>query len=77
MYSDDEVRQKGARKRSLSVLGKPTSIAISDAMWAELRAVASRDRISANQLVSRIRSGSHGNLGLAIRLYIVNRRMEG
>jgi predicted DNA-binding ribbon-helix-helix protein len=71
-----EIPRKGARKRSLSVRGRATSIAISDSLWFELREMARADGLSANQLVTRIRSSSEGNLGRAIRLYIINRRLQ-
>ena len=73
----DEVRQRGPRKRSLSVQGKPTSIALTDEMWQEFRDYAVRHNLSINQLASRIKARTPGNLNKAIRLYIINERLSG
>jgi predicted DNA-binding ribbon-helix-helix protein len=74
-FSDDEVPQRGPRKRSLSVQGRPTSVSLTDEMWQEFRDYAARENLSVNQLVSRIKSRTPGNLNRAIRLYVVNERM--
>jgi predicted DNA-binding ribbon-helix-helix protein len=70
----DEIRETGPRKRSLCVNGKKTSIAITDELWEELKEIAVRDGLSAAQLVGVIRDADPGNLGRAVRLYIINRR---
>jgi predicted DNA-binding ribbon-helix-helix protein len=75
-FSDDEVPQRGPRKRSLSVQGRPTSVSLTDEMWQEFRDCAAREKLSVNQLVSRIKSRNPGNLNRAIRLHIINERMS-
>jgi predicted DNA-binding ribbon-helix-helix protein len=74
--SDDDLPpQKGARKRSLTVRGKPTSIFIADDMWREFQALAAEQKMAANRLVSIIRSQSKGSLGQAIRMYVITNRV--
>jgi predicted DNA-binding ribbon-helix-helix protein len=73
--ADGEVPQRGPRKRSLSVQGRPTSVSLTDEMWQEFRGCAARENLSVNQLVSRIKSRTVGNLNRAIRLYVINERM--
>jgi predicted DNA-binding ribbon-helix-helix protein len=75
--SSDEVTPRGPRKRSLAVHGKSTSIFISDAQWKEFQEIAEARNVTANRLVSEIRSKSRGSLGAAIRLFIVNNRVSG
>lgn len=74
-FLDDEVPQRGPRKRSLSVQGRPTSVSLTDEMWQEVRDCAARENLSLNQLVSRIKSRTPGNLNRAIRLHIINERI--
>lgn len=73
---DDEVPQRGPRKRSLTVQGRATSISITDDLWDEFRVCADRNGLSLNQLVSQIKGTSSGNLNRAIRLYVINQRMS-
>ena len=75
-FSDDEVPQRGPRKRSLSVQGRPTSVSLTDEMWQEFRDCAAREKLSVNQLVSRIKSRNPDNLNRAIRLHIINERIS-
>jgi predicted DNA-binding ribbon-helix-helix protein len=70
----DEIRETGPRKRSLCVNGKRTSIALTDDLWEELKEMAGRDGLSAARLIGEIRDRDAGNLGRAVRLYIINRR---
>lgn len=74
---NDEQPDTVARKRSLSVQGKPTSIFISDEMWRDFQKLAADQNITANRLVSIIRARTTGSLGKAIRMYIVNSRVDG
>lgn len=74
---NDEHPATVARKRSLSVQGKPTSIFISDDMWRDFQKLASDQGLTANRLVSIIRARTKGSLGKAIRMYIVNSRVDG
>jgi predicted DNA-binding ribbon-helix-helix protein len=75
MAPDDEVPQRGPRKRTISVQGRSTSIALTDALWQEFQDCAEQHGLSLNQLVTRIRADNPGNLNRAVRLYIVNQRM--
>lgn len=68
--------RKGARKRSLTVQGRPTSIFIADDMWRDFQALAAQQDMTANRLVSIIRSRSRGSLGQAIRMYVINSRVN-
>ena len=74
-FADDEVPQRGPRKRSLSVQGKPTSVSLTDEIWNEFRECAARENLSVNQLVSRLKSQNPTNLNRAIRLHVINERM--
>ena len=73
----DKHPENVARKRSLSVQGKATSIFISDEMWHDFQKLAADQNITANRLVSIIRARTTGSLGKAIRMYIVNSRVDG
>jgi predicted DNA-binding ribbon-helix-helix protein len=73
----DEHPENVARKRSLSVQGKATSIFISDEMWRDFQKLAADQNLTANRLVSIIRARTTGSLGKAIRMYIVNSRVDG
>lgn len=73
----DEIQDYGTRKRSVTVQGRKTSIALTDALWSELKEIAARDGVSVNFLISRIRDRDPGNLARAIRLHIVNQRNPG
>lgn len=78
--SNDDIqprKPRGPRKRSLSVQGRSTSIFISDEMWKEFQAIAAKQNLTANSLVSKIRSKTKGSLGAAIRMYILNHRIGG
>jgi len=64
-------------KRSVTIGGHRTSIALEDAFWSELSAIARERRLSLNALVSEIdrarsaEGGGPGNLSSAIRLYVL------
>lgn len=75
MPEEDEVPDYSARKRSVTVQGRKTSIAITDALWSELKQLAARDGVSVNYLISRIRDRDSGELARAVRMYIVNQRV--
>lgn len=74
MQDHEEIPDYGVRKRSVTVQGRKTSIALTDALWNELKALAQRDKVSVNFLISRIRDKDPGNLARAIRIHIVNQR---
>lgn len=77
LRDDDEIQDYGPRKRSVTVQGRKTSIAMTDSLWSELKSIAARDGVSVNFLISRIRDNDPGNLARAIRLHIVNQRNPG
>lgn len=71
---DDEIKIIGARKRSVTLHGKPTSIYISDRDWNELQEIARDAGITAARVVTMIKAKKPANLTSAIRMYIVNHR---
>jgi len=64
-------------KRSISIAGHSTSFTLEPEFWAELKAIAERDKISLNQLVASIDSERNGNLSSALRLYVLKRIKQG
>jgi predicted DNA-binding ribbon-helix-helix protein len=61
-------------KRSFSIAGHRTSIALEPEFWTALEAQARADRVSLAALVGRIdavRAG--GNLASALRVHVLNR----
>ena len=61
------------RKRSITIGGHPTSIALEDAFWSELTALAKARRLSLSALVAEVDNarGESGNLASALRLYVL------
>jgi predicted DNA-binding ribbon-helix-helix protein len=66
-----------ARKRSLSIQGRSTSIFISDDMWREFQEIAAAQGLTANRLGTKIKAKTKGSLGAAIRMYVINHRVNG
>ena len=58
-------------KRSIRIAQHNTSISLEPEFWAELKAIAGREKISLNQLVARIDNERKGNLSSALRLYVL------
>ncbi len=62
----------GVKKRSVTVNGHATSIALEGAFWRELRTIATHRGMSVNQLVTDIDSTRTGtNLSSVIRVFIL------
>ena len=74
VQDQDDIPDYGTRKRSVTVQGRKTSIALTDSLWQELKDIAARDGVSVNHLISCIRGRDKGSLARAIRLHIVNQR---
>jgi len=62
------------RKRSVTIGGHSTSIALEDAFWGELETIAQRRGQSLSALVGEIDGArtSPGNLASALRLFVLN-----
>jgi predicted DNA-binding ribbon-helix-helix protein len=62
------------RKRSVTIGGHRTSVAMEDAFWRELSAIARDRQLSLNALVAEIDrgKGANGNLSSALRLYVLD-----
>jgi len=61
------------RKRSFTIGGHQTSLALEDAFWNELTALAEARRLSLSALVAEIdnQRGESGNLASALRLHVL------
>jgi len=61
------------RKRSITIDGHATSIALEDAFWDELSALAKDRKLSLSALVAEIDKarGGPGNLTSALRLHVL------
>lgn len=68
--TDDPTR---LTKRSVVVAGHRTSVSLEGAFWTALAAIAERDGLSLNKLISRIDEGRSGNLSSAIRVFVLER----
>ena len=62
-------------KRSVSVAGHRTSVSLECAFWEELKLAARDERITLNELVTRVDSMRTGNLSSALRVFILERRL--
>ena len=62
------------RKRSITIGGHGTSIALEDAFWTELEAIARRRGRSLSALVAEIDGArsSPGNLASTLRLFVLD-----
>ena len=58
-------------KRSIRIANHSTSISLEPEFWAELKALAAREKLSLNQLVAQIDAARTGNLSSALRLYVL------
>ena len=58
-------------KRSVIVAGHRTSVSLHSVFWTELRAVAEQQRISVNNLVTRIDRDRSGSLSSALRVFVL------
>ena len=61
------------RKRSFTIGGHQTSIALEDAFWNELAALAKARRLSLSAVVAEVdnQRGESGNLTSALRLHVL------
>jgi predicted DNA-binding ribbon-helix-helix protein len=65
------------RKRSITIGGHRTSVALEEVFWGELSSIAKERQLSLNALIAEIdrerSSGGNefGNLSSALRLYVV------
>ena len=67
------------RKRSITIGGHSTSIALEDAFWRELEALAQGRGQSLSALVGEIDSGrtGPGNLASTLRLFVLDELKRG
>jgi predicted DNA-binding ribbon-helix-helix protein len=71
-------RERALRKRSFSIAGHRTSIALEAEFWAALESIAREERTPLVTLVKRI-DGARGerNLASALRVYALMRALAG
>ncbi len=58
-------------KRSIRIAGHNTSISLEPEFWAELKAIAARERVPLAEIVARVDMGRKGNLSSALRLFVL------
>jgi predicted DNA-binding ribbon-helix-helix protein len=60
-------------KRSIVIAGHKTSVSLEDAFWRGLKEIATSRRVTLSDLVASIDTDpEHGNLSLAIRLFVLD-----
>jgi predicted DNA-binding ribbon-helix-helix protein len=60
-------------KRSVVIDGHKTSVSLEEAFWTSLKDIALADRLTVQDVVSRIdKDRKHGNLSSAIRLFVLD-----
>jgi predicted DNA-binding ribbon-helix-helix protein len=59
------------RKRSVKLAGHSTSVSVEDEFWDALKALATAQKITTSDLLTRIDADRPGNLSSAIRLYVL------
>ena len=62
------------QKRSLTLKGHKTSVALEKAFWAVLEEIACNRSISLPQLISEIDENRKGSLSSALRLYALKKK---
>lgn len=66
------------KKRSFSIAGHRTSVALEPEFWAALETRAKLEGVSLSALVARIDSEREGrNLASALRVYLLSRALGG
>lgn len=65
------------RKHSVVVAGHRTSVTMEDAFWRGLTEAAAAERLSVNELVTRIDAERAGSLSSACRVYVLERAGRG
>ncbi len=63
----------GLRRRTLTVSGHRTSVALEPVYWEELAAVAQSRGLSLAALIGEIDAARRGSLASALRVYVVER----
>ncbi len=63
-------------KRSIRIAKHSTSISLEPEFWAELKRIATLEKISLNQLVAKVDAGRGGNLSSALRVFVLRRLRE-
>ena len=63
----------GLRRRTLTVSGHRTSVALEPVSWEELAAVAQSRGLSLAALIGEIDAARQGSLASALRVYVVER----
>ena len=69
--------RSGLRRRTLTVSGHRTSVALEPVYWEELAAVAQSRGLSLAALIGEIDAGRPGSLASALRVYVVERLRAG
>lgn len=66
------------KKRSVSIRGHSTSFSLEDAFWAELKAIARRQKKSVAQLVTQVDTArlEGENLSSALRVHVLKNVKE-
>ncbi|NNE85802.1 MAG: ribbon-helix-helix domain-containing protein [Alphaproteobacteria bacterium] len=59
------------KKRSVVVSGHRTSVSLEPVFWEQLGVLAAKQRISVNELVTRIDQRKSGSLTSAIRVFVL------
>ena len=67
------VTPSGLHRRTVTVSGHRTSVALEPVFWDEVTAIARERRTSLSALISEIDALRVGNLSSAIRVYVVNK----
>ncbi len=67
----DLTNQAVSKKRSVVVAGHRTSVSLEPVFWDQLRASASQQRVSVNELVTKIDQQRTGSLSSAIRVFVL------
>jgi predicted DNA-binding ribbon-helix-helix protein len=67
----DLTGQAVSKKRSVVVSGHRTSVSLEPVFWDQLRAIAAQQRISVNELVTKIDQQRTGSLSSAIRVFVL------
>ena len=66
------ITPSGLERRTLTVSGHRTSVALEPPFWRELAAIASSRNLTVTALVTDIDAARPGSLASAIRVYVVD-----
>ena len=69
--------RSGLERRTLTVSGHRTSVALEPAFWRELAALAASRNLAIAALVTEIDAARQGSLASAIRVYVVEALRKG